>query len=416
MSYGTVLSVVDGQEVKAGDRLGEWDPFASPIIAETEGLVRYRDLVGGRSLEEHVDEVTFMTRKIVKEVKGVSLKPALELVDKDGELIAQSSGRQGVYSLPYGCTINVADGVAVKAGDILAKIPRETSKTKDITGGLPRVADLFEARTPKVVSTMAKFDGTISFGDDTKGGKRKVILTGDDGREEVYQLAKGRHLLCQKGDYVRKGDDLVDGAANPHEILEVLGDIALANFLIHEIQEVYRLQGVKINDKHIEVIVRQMLRRVRVVDPGDSRLLSGDSVSRRYVMDLNDRLTGEGKMVVQWEPVLLGITKAALSTDSFISAASFQETTKVLTEVSINCKVDRLRGLKENVIMGRLIPAGTGSDHYRGLRAVVSDDMVEDDEVLNTEPKPKKTQKSATKAPKGAKSAKSKVRVKEPVS
>lgn len=373
--YGTVLSVVDQQAVKAGERLGEWDPFAVPIVAEASGVIRYRDLVSGQTLEEQVDEVTFMTRQLVKEAKKAALKPALELMDDQGQAIVLSSGRVASYNLPSGCTINVSDGATVAAGDILAKIPRETSKTKDITGGLPRVAELFEARTPKVVSTMAKFDGTISFGDDTKG-KRKVILTSDDGEtQETYLVAKGRHLLCQEGDYVRRGDELMDGSANPHEILEVLGEIALANFLVHEIQEVYRLQGVKINDKHIEVIVRQMLRRVKVVDAGESQLLAGDQVSRRRALELNDELAQEGKQPIKWKPILLGITKASLSTDSFISAASFQETTKVLTEVSINCKVDHLRGLKENVIMGRLIPAGTGSEHYRHIRAVASQEV-----------------------------------------
>ena len=382
--YGTTLVVKDGQKVKAGDRLGEWDPFAVPIVCESNGVVRYRDLHSGVTLEEQIDDLTFMTRKSVKEVKSGSYKPAIELLDKDGEIITFKGGRQGVYSLPSGCTINVNDGAEVKAGDVLAKIPRETSKTKDITGGLPRVGDLFEARIPKSVSTMAKFDGTISFGEDTKG-KRKIILTSTDGSViESYLFAKGRHIFCQEGDYVRKGDPLVDGSANPHEVLEILGEIALANFLVYEIQEVYRLQGVKINDKHIEVIVRQMLRRVKVIDAGDSSLLAGENVSRRDVLDLNDKLLEEGKQPIEWQPILLGLTKASLSTDSFISAASFQETTKVLTEVSINCKVDYLRGLKENVIMGRLIPAGTGSSHYRHIKAVRAEDVDYGDNTTST--------------------------------
>jgi len=370
--YGCTLSVKDGQTIKAGDRLGEWDPFAVPIIAAVGGTIRYKDLVEGKSLDEQVDDVTFMTRKVVTEDKTGSLKPSLELVDDDGHLIKLASGRDAVYPLPVGCTISVDLSQKINAGDVIAKIPRETSKTKDITGGLPRVAELFEARVPKIASTMAKFDGTLSFGDDTKG-KRKVLITSDDGnRQETYLIAKGRHLLFGEGDYVRKGDDLVDGSPNPHEILEVLGEVALANYLTHEIQDVYRLQGVKINDKHIETVVRQMLRMVRVLDAGDSSLLPGENASRRKVLELNDSLIAEGKQPIEWEPVLLGITKASLSTDSFISAASFQETTKVLTEASINSKVDLLRGLKENVIMGRLIPAGTGSSHYRGLGAITS--------------------------------------------
>ena len=373
--YGSILVVKDGQKVKAGDRLGEWDPFAVPIICESDGVVRFKDLISGVSLEEQIDDLTFMTRKSVKEVKGASYKPALEILGDDGEIQTLASNRQAVYSLPSGCTINVSDGDKVSAGAVLARIPRETSKTKDITGGLPRVEDLFEARTPKTVSTMAKFDGTISYGEDTKG-KRKIILTSDDGSmSESHLFAKGRHFLCQEGDYVRKGDPLVDGSANPHEILEVLGEIALANFLVYEIQEVYRLQGVKINDKHIEVIIRQMLRRVKVTASGDSKLLPGDNVSRRDILDLNDKLIAQGKQPAEWVSILLGLTKASLSTDSFISAASFQETTKVLTEVSINCKVDYLRGLKENVIMGRLIPAGTGSSHYRNIKAVNASEL-----------------------------------------
>lgn len=367
--YGSVLYVDSGDQVKAGDRLGEWDPFVVPIVAENSGTIRYVDLEVGTSLEEQVDDVTFMTRKIVKEVKGAGFKPALELIDNDGDVIILDTGRTAVYPLPSGCTISVNDGDTINAGDILAKIPREASKTKDITGGLPRVTELFEARTPKMAAAMAKMDGIISFGEDSKG-KRKVILTSEDGlKEESYLVAKGRHLLVQEGDYVRMGDELVDGSSNPHEILEVLGETALANFLVGEIQEVYRLQGVRINDKHIEVIARQMLRRVKVLEPGDTLLLPGETVSRRHVLELNEELTSEGKQPVTWKPILLGLTKASLSTDSFISAASFQETTKVLTEVSINCKVDKLRGLKENVIMGRLIPAGTGSDSYRYIES-----------------------------------------------
>ena len=313
-----------------------------------------------------------MTRKIVTEDRAGTLKPSLELVDENGQLIKLASGRDAIYPLPGGCTINVDQSQKINAGDVIAKIPRETSKTKDITGGLPRVAELFEARVPKIASTMAKFDGTLSFGDDTKG-KRKVLITSDDGtKQETYLIAKGRHLLFGEGDYVRKGDDLVDGSPNPHEILEVLGEIALANFLTHEIQDVYRLQGVKINDKHIEVVVRQMLRMVRVLDAGDSNLLPGENSSRRKVLDINDRLIAEGKQPVEWEPVLLGITKASLSTDSFISAASFQETTKVLTEASMNSKVDLLRGLKENVLWDVLFQRGTGSAFYRGLGAMTS--------------------------------------------
>ena len=380
--YGSILSVRDGQDVKAGERLGEWDPFAVPIVAEAEGTVRYADLVEGKTLEENVDEVTFMTRKLVTEGKNHSLKPRLEILDGTGSTVKLPSGRSAVYPIPAGCTINVDNGMTIRAGEILAKIPRETTKTKDITGGLPRVAELFEARKPKNVSVMAKFDGTITFADDTKG-KRKVVLTASSGKTEEYAIPKGKHLLIQDGDFVRKGESLVDGQPNPHDILEILGEIALATFLTNGIQEVYRLQGVKINDKHIETIVRQMLRMVTIITPGDSTLLAGETISKREVFEINDRIQADGKAPAEWRSVLLGITKASLSTESFISAASFQETTKVLTESAINSRVDYLRGLKENVIMGRLIPAGTGAAWYRGIGAVtIDDDPIIDGEAL----------------------------------
>jgi DNA-directed RNA polymerase subunit beta' len=261
-------------------------------------------------------------------------------------------------------------------GDLIAKIHRETSKTKDITGGLPRVAELFEARKPKDSSTVSEIDGTVSFGKDTKG-KRKLIVTADDGSFKEYSISKGRHLTVNEGDYVKKGEPLCDGPVNPHDILKVLGDKALAKYLVDEVQEVYRLQGVKINDKHIEVIVRQMLRKVKVVESGDTRFLSGESVERFQFDEENSKVLGNGGTPATYEPLLLGITKASLTTESFISAASFQETTKVLTEAAINGKVDYLKGLKENVIMGRLIPAGTGLGKYRNLVSKVVETTVE---------------------------------------
>ena len=365
--YGSVLAVRDGQEISAGDRLGEWDPFAVPIVAEVAGKVRYHDLREGKSLEEKVDDITFLTRKVVTESKGEPLKPAIELVDGSGSLIASDAGRS-TYSLPIGCIINVNEEVQVLPGDILGKIPREATKTKDITGGLPRVAELFEARKPKDVSIMADRDGTVTFGDDTKG-KRKIYITDANADQKEYLIPKSKHVLVNEGDYIRKGESLVDGQPNPHEILAVLGNVALAEYLVNEVQEVYRLQGVKINDKHIEVIIRQMLRRVMIQDPGDTRFLPTETAEKREVLEANVRMEAEGKRPAQWEPVLLGITKASLSTDSFISAASFQETTKVLTHAAINSKVDHLRGLKENVTMGRLIPAGTGASFYKNLTA-----------------------------------------------
>ena len=365
INFGSFVRVKDGQTIAAGAVLNEWDPFSVPIISEVTGSAKYKDLIDGQSMESKLDEQTFINRKTVIESKGSAHKPAIEVAGKR-------------YALPVGATINVDDGAEIKMGDILAKIPREAQKTKDITGGLPRVAELFEARKPKEASIMAKADGTITFGAETKG-KRKIIIVDDNGKpvldakgEEIeYPISKGKHVIVTEGDYVRKGDPLVDGSQNPHEILEVLGRVELSRFLVDEVLEVYRLQGVKINTKHIEVIVRQMLRRVKITEAGDARgFLPGEQVDLAVVEEANRKLEAEGKKVAEYEPLLLGITRASLSTESFISAASFQETTKVLTEASINSRVDKLHGLKENVIMGRLIPAGTGAAAYRGLKAV----------------------------------------------
>ena len=364
--YGSTIFVTNKQTTTPGVRLAEWDPFALPIVAEVSGKVQYNDLIEGHTVEERVDEVTFLTRKVVIESKTGSLKPALEIVDNEGRLLSIDDKKDARYALPVGVTVNVDDGVDVEQGDVLGKIPRETIKTKDITGGLPRVAELFEARKPKEPSLMADKNGTISFGDDLKG-KRRLIITTDEGEELEYFVPKGKHVFVTDGDYVRKGEILSDGGVSPHDILKIMGDIALAKYLVDEIQEVYRLQGVKINDKHIEVIVRQMLRRARIIDPGDSRFLEGEQVDRIELQEANKLLRAEGKDPAEAEAVLLGITKASLATESFISAASFQETTRVLTEASINSKTDSLRGLKENVIMGRLIPAGTGSEFYLGI-------------------------------------------------
>ncbi len=379
--YGAALYVLDGQKISAGDRIGEWDPFSVPIVAEVKGQVRYLELVEGKSLEEKVDDVTFLIRKVVIESKGESYKPAIEIIDDRGQVILSESGKSS-YSLPVGCIVAADEGRVVQPGDVLARIPREATKTKDITGGLPRVAELFEARKPKEASLMAEGDGTISYGEDTKG-KRKIIITSSDAVAKEYLIPKGRHVLVSEGDYVRKGEALVDGQPNPHEILRVMGTEALAEYLVNEIQSVYRLQGVRINDKHIEVIIRQMLRRVMILESGDSRYLPQEIVAKLEVNDVNDRLEQEGLRPATWEPVLLGITKASLTTESFISAASFQETTKVLTQAAISSKVDNLRGLKENVIMGRLIPAGTGCDHYRSLTAKEANEVDEDDLVTS---------------------------------
>jgi DNA-directed RNA polymerase subunit beta' len=370
--YGSTLLVKDDETVTAGAKLAEWDPFTVPIIAEVPGQIRYVDLREGSTMEERVDEVTFQTQRVVTEGRTSELKPRIDLVDADNNTVKVPGKKEAVYNLPVGAIITQEDGADVAPGDILAKIPRETTKTKDITGGLPRVAELFEARKPKDMAVMADRDGTVSFGADTKG-KRKLILTGDDGEAKEYLIPKGKHVVVTDGDYVRKGELLVDGQVNPHEILEVLGRIELARFLVENIQQVYRLQGVEINDKHIEVIVRQMVRRVKIADPGDTKFLPAEQVERYEVFEANKKCREEGKAEATFESLLLGITKASLSTESFISAASFQETTKVLTEASINSKIDYLRGLKENVIMGRLIPAGTGAKVYRDLKAELVD-------------------------------------------
>ena len=364
--YGSILFVEEGQELEAGSTVAEWDSFAVSIIANSDGKARYVDLEEGRSLEEKIDEITFLTRKVVIESKGTALKPSIQVVEGDSE-----SEKDVKYPLPTGAIIFVDDGAEIKAGDILAKIPRSVSKTKDITGGLPRVAELFEARKPKDVAILSEIDGEVSFGADTKG-KRKVIVTAEDGEQREYLVPKARHVLVTDGDYVRKGEAIVDGAQNPHDILSIMGVIPLSRYLVDEVQAIYKLQGVKINDKHIEIIVRQMLRRVRILESGDSKFLPGEQVERAEIEDINEALTAQGKEPATYEPLLLGITKASLSTESFISAASFQETTKVLTEAAINSKVDYLRGLKENVTMGRLIPAGTGNSVYHNLKSKVN--------------------------------------------
>ena len=382
--YGTTLSVKAGEMIEPGAKLGEWDQFTVPIIAELEGKVRYVDLRDGVSMEERVDEITFQTQRVVTEGRSSDLKPSIELVGGDNNTMKLESGNDARYTLPVGAIITQDDSSQIHPGDILAKIPRETTKTKDITGGLPRVAELFEARKPKELAVMADRDGTISFGADTKG-KRKIILTDEDGESKEYLIPKAKHVIVTEGDYVRRGELLVDGQVNPHEILEVLGRIELSKFLTENVQEVYRLQGVDINDKHIEVIVRQMLRRVKIDDPGDSRFLPAEQVERFDVHDANKKLREAGQNEATYTPLLLGITKASLSTESFISAASFQETTKVLTEASINSKVDQLRGLKENVIMGRLIPAGTGAALYRTLEAQRVEDLNKVEEATSDE-------------------------------
>jgi len=373
--YGAHLKVRDGIVVKRGDLLAEWDPFSIPILAEVDGTVKYGDIIEGKTMQEQVDEVTGLSRKVIVEFKGANFRTRVSIKDSKGKT-ARIPGTNAVarYLLPVGANIVVSEGDRVSAGDIVAKIPRETTKTKDITGGLPRVAELFEARKPKEFAVISEIDGTVSYGKDAKG-KRKVIITPEVGEEKEYLIPKGKHVSVQEGDRIQAGEALMDGVHNPHDLLTIKGEKALARYLVDEVQEVYRLQGVKINDKHMEVIVRQMLRRVKVKDPGDTSFIADEQVERFRFQEENERVAVKGGKPAIGEPILLGITKASLSTQSFISAASFQEATRVLTEASLAGKVDYLRGLKENVIMGRLIPAGTGLPMYRklGIRIVEDD-------------------------------------------
>ncbi|MBL8917222.1 MAG: DNA-directed RNA polymerase subunit beta' [Myxococcaceae bacterium] len=370
--YGARLFVKEGQKVEANAKLAEWEPFAMPLLSEVGGVVKFEDIIEGVTMNESTDEVTGLSRRTIIESKDPEARPRITIRDNKGEVKTLSSGQPASYFLPQGAALAVDDGAEITPGEVVARVPRETTKTKDITGGLPRVAELFEARKPKDHAIIAEIDGVVSFGKDTKG-KRKLILTPEINGElrtdlaKEYLIAKSKHITVHSGDRVRSGEPLMDGAANPHEILKVLGEKELARFLVDEIQEVYRLQGVKINDKHIEVIVRQMLRRVRITDVGDTEFLVDEQVEKWVYEEENEKALNNGKRPAVGEPLLLGITKASLSTESFISASSFQETTKVLTEAAISGKVDYLRGLKENVIMGRLIPAGTGLPNYKHL-------------------------------------------------
>src|SRR5512136_468254 len=371
--YGAKLLVRDGGKVEQNTLLAEWDPYSMPIITEVAGRVKYGDLIDGVTISEQVDEITGLARKAVIASKDPDARPRISIKDAEGKTRKLANSEADArYMLPEGANLVVNDGDELDAGDVLAKMPRETTKTKDITGGLPRVAELFEARKPKEHAVISEIDGVVSFGKDTKG-KRKVVITPEvDGKlrpdlAKEYLIGKGKHISVHTGDRVRAGEALMDGAANPHDILRVLGEKELARWMVDEVQEVYRLQGVKINDKHIETIVRQMLRRVRIVEVGDTGFLADEQVEKWAFEEENEKVMKAGGRPAQGEPLLLGITKASLSTESFISASSFQETTKVLTEAAISGKTDYLRGLKENVIMGRLIPAGTGLGAYKRL-------------------------------------------------
>ena len=360
--YGAHLQVKDGSQVKAGDLLATWDPFTTPILSEVDGAIKFGDIVIGRTMQEKVDPVTGKSSHTIIESKNADERPRISIKDKDGKT-AKLSETTGVarYILPINAILLVEEGDDVKAGDVVAKLPRATTKTKDITGGLPRVAELFEVRKPKEIAVLSQIDGYVSIAKSTKKGKQKVTVTPVDvGDKKEYLIPRGKHINVYEGDYVRAGEPLIGGSAIPQDILSIKGEVALARYLVDEVQEVYRLQGVRINDKHIEVIVRQMMRRVKVTSVGDSSFIMEEQVDKLNFEEANRAVVEKGGKPAVAESLILGITKASLSTDSFISAASFQETTKVLTDASIAGSVDTLRGLKENVIMGRLIPAGTG--------------------------------------------------------
>ncbi|HSP91957.1 MAG TPA: hypothetical protein VLN08_13665, partial [Vicinamibacterales bacterium] len=378
--YGAVITVNEGDAVQPGQVIATWDPHTHPVVTEVAGLIRFQDFIDGITVSSQVDEITGLSSTVVMDPKqrgagGKDLRPVIKLVNARGkEICFANTDIPAVYALPPGALVNLGDGSQVSVGDIIARIPQESSKTRDITGGLPRVADLFEARKPKDSAILAEYSGTVSFGKETKG-KRRLIITDEHGEKHEELIPKWRHLTVFEGEHVERGEVIADGEPNPHDILRLQGVEPLANYLVREIQDVYRLQGVKINDKHIEVIIRQMLRKIEVVETGDTAFLRGEQMDRARVLEANEKLTKEGKLPAIADPILLGITKASLATESFISAASFQETTRVLTEAAVRGMKDDLRGLKENVIVGRLIPAGTGSFYHLARRRKPEDEL-----------------------------------------
>ena len=382
LPLGSIIKIGEGAKVKQGDAIAEWDPFSVPILTDISGSVRFNDIIEGQTVKEQVDEATGLARHVIQESPEPDIHPQISLRDGSGRVIKNTNGGPAVYSLPVKAELVVEDGQEVHAGDILAKIPRELAKNKDITGGLPRVAELFEARIPKDQAIITEIDGIVNFGKDVKK-KQKIVIQPEDekGESKEYLIPRGKHITVHEGEYVRAGDPLIDGSPNPHDILAVKGIKALQKYLVDEVQEVYRLQGVGINDKHIEVIVRQMLKQVFIQDSGDSTFLVGEVVSRIRFHQENQELLAKGMSAARSRPVLLGITKAALSTDSFISAASFQETTKVLTDTALGGKYDTFRGLKENVILGRLVPAGTGYESFKNVNYHLTPAAAAEEEV-----------------------------------
>jgi DNA-directed RNA polymerase subunit beta' len=377
LSYGSKIMVKNGSKVARGDKLFEWDPYTLPIIAEKDGATKFVDLIPGISVRDETDDATGISQKIVTDwrsaPKGSDLKPEIIVMDANGDPVRNDAGNPVSYAMSVDAILSVEDGQNVKAGDVVARIPREGAKTKDITGGLPRVAELFEARRPKDHAIIAEIEGYVRFGRDYKNKRRISIEPADESMEAVeYMVPKGKHIPVQEGDFIQKGEYIMDGNPAPHDILNIMGVEALADYMIDEVQDVYRLQGVKINDKHIEVIVRQMLQKWEVTHSGGTTLLKGEQVDKAEFDEVNAKAEAKGLERAKGGPILLGITKASLQTRSFISAASFQETTRVLTEASVQGKRDKLIGLKENVIVGRLIPAGTGGATHQ-IKKIASD-------------------------------------------
>ncbi|MGH8109961.1 MAG: DNA-directed RNA polymerase subunit beta', partial [Arenimonas sp.] len=373
LTYGAVINVKDGEAVKAGQTVVNWDPHNHPIVSEVAGFVRFVDFVEGVTVVEKTDDLTGLASREITDPKrrgsqGKDLRPIVRIVDKNGkDLNIPGTDLPAQYLLPPRSVVNLHDGAPVGVGDVVTKVPQEASKTRDITGGLPRVADLFEARKPKDPAVLAEVSGLISFGKDTKG-KQRLIIRDNDGNEHEELIPKYRQVIVFEGEHIEKGETVVDGEPNPQDILRLLGVEPLAAYLVKEIQDVYRLQGVKINDKHIETITRQMLRKVEITDAGSTRYMNGEQVERVRLLEENAKMIARNEIPAKFDPVLLGITKASLATESFISAASFQETTRVLTEAAVRGTRDSLRGLKENVIVGRLIPAGTGLAYHTARR------------------------------------------------
>jgi DNA-directed RNA polymerase subunit beta' len=391
ITYGAKLRVDEGASVKRGDRLAEWNPNALPILTDTNGIVKYEDLVSGISVKEVADEKTGVTNRVVIDTRGTGsknqdLRPTMLIVDKHGKPV-QIAGGEARYALTVDAILSVEDGAEVKAGDVLARIPTEGAKTRDITGGLPRVAELFEARKPKESAVLAELDGFVEFGKDYKNKRRVIVRPKNEKLEPVeFLIPKGKHISVREGDYVEKGDYIVEGNPSPHDILRIKGVEELAVYLVKEIQDVYRLQGVKINDKHIEVIVRQMMQKMEITDGGDTTLLINEQVDLLEFQEANKKAVDQGLKPAEGRPVLLGITKASLQTRSVFSAASFQETTRVLTEAAVQGKVDTLEGLKENVIVGRLIPAGTGGAVARLRQVAAERDKAIQEELAKQQP------------------------------